>query len=119
MQVTSNFEDRKINIEKEYGDNKHFLESLLDHFKSKEEYKSLINYDINNIDGNLYYTVKLNNISKEIIQNTNQFSKLKDKLYNCNDILLILRNYYKATTMELILRKVWRRLFWISKTVNL
>jgi len=118
MQVTTTLENNKINIEKEY-ENKHFLESLLNHFKSKEEYKSLIDYGINNIDGNLYYTVKLNNISKEITQNTKQFSKLKDKLYNCNDILLILRNYYKATTMELILRKVWRRLFWISKTVNL
>ena len=118
LQVTTNQEECKIDINKEY-ENVEVLKSLLHHFNSKSEYKNLIDYDINNIDGNLYYTVKRNNISQEIIQNTKQFSLLKDKLYNCNDILLILRNYYKATTMELILRKVWRRLFWISKTVNL
>ena len=112
----NSFRKTNIDIDKEY-ENKEVLKSLLQHFNSK--YKNLIDYDINNIDGNLYYTVKRNNISKEIIQNTTQFSLLKDKLYNCNDILLVLRNYYKTTTMELILRKVWRRLFWISKTVNL
>ena len=76
-----------------------------------------IHINIRNIDNNLFNTFRQNGIVKSDKENIDKFSILKNQLTNANQIMLNLRNHYRATPMEEILRKVWRRLYWISKTI--
>ena len=96
-----------------YRYNKDTYDSLIDFINQN----NIVNYDINSVDNNLFNTFRMNGISKEDKDDIHRFSILKDQLVNANQIMLNLRNHYRKTSMELILRKVWRRLYWISKTI--
>ena len=117
-------------IEIDITDNK---ENQIDYHKLFEKYpnklvirtlpdylnKIGINYDMYQLENYLYRIFQFNSIPPEYKKDINLFNKIKNKLKNANMIMLILRNYYRKTSMEAILRKVWRRLYWISKTISI
>lgn len=78
-----------------------------------------IDYNVHQLENYLFRIFQLNSIPAEYKKDINLFNKIKTKLKNANIIMLILRNYYRKTSMEAILRKVWRRLYWISKTISI
>lgn len=78
-----------------------------------------VNYDMYQLNNCLFNIFKLNSIPDKYKQDTILFNGIKTRLKNANMIMLILRNYYRKTSMEIILRKVWRRLYWICKTISI
>jgi hypothetical protein len=110
--VTKN-NDLLIN-EKSIKDNE-YVKDLIQYIEDHDYLDDNTNYTSNT----LYKTFRLNGIQKEIRNDINQFSKIKKQLNDANMIMLTLRNHFRKTNMELILRKVWRRLYWISKTISI
>jgi hypothetical protein len=105
--------EKQLTFENSYRSNKEVYDNLIEFIKTNE----IIDYDIESVDDNLFKTFRMNGISKEDKSDIHKFSILKEQLINANQIMLNLRNHYRKTPMELILRKVWRRLYWISKTI--
>jgi len=90
-------------------------ESLLEYFASND----FLVKDFNKIDNNLFNYFKNNFIPYEIKSNKTKLSMIKMNIKNLKDIFLHLRNHFRETSMELILRKIWRRLFWLFKSISL
>ena len=112
---TQHTEDKNKSLcfENSYRGKKEIYEDLLKYIQNNE----YITHDITKIDNNLFCTFRRNGISKGDKENIEKFSLLKSQLINANQIMLNIRNHYRATSMEEITRKVHRRLYWISKTI--
>lgn len=110
--ITKN-EKSKLSFENSIKTNKEFYDDFIQYVKQN----NIIDYDIHCVDSNLFNTFRFNGISKIDKNDIIRFNVLKEQLVNANQIMLNLRNHYRKTNMELILRKVWRRLYWISKTM--
>ena len=80
---------------------------------------NLVDHDLLSVDSKMFNTFKSNHISERIKNDIKEFENIKGKIRRLKSIFLIIRNFYKETTMELILRKIWRRLFWLSKSISI
>ena len=105
--------ENSLSYENSYRNKPEIYQDLVKFLKENQ----YITHDINKVDNNLFNTFRRNGISKSDKEDIQNFSILKEQLANANQIMLNLRNHYRATSMEEILRKVWRRLYWISKTI--